>query len=38
VRSPSFFDGMPRDPEPLQDIVDARVLVQLGDSVTTDHI
>jgi aconitate hydratase len=38
VRSPPFFDGMPRDPEPLQDIVDARVLVQLGDSVTTDHI
>ncbi len=38
VRSPTFFEGMPRDPEPLRDIVDARVLVQLGDSVTTDHI
>ena len=38
VRSPSFFDGMPREPEPLEDIVDARVLVMLGDSVTTDHI
>jgi aconitate hydratase len=38
VRSPSFFDGMPREPEALKDIVDARVLVMLGDSVTTDHI
>ena len=38
VRSPAFFDGMPREPEPLEDIVDARVLVLLGDSVTTDHI
>ncbi|MEO8750711.1 MAG: aconitate hydratase AcnA [Allobranchiibius sp.] len=38
VRSPPFFDGMPREPELLQDIVDARVLVMLGDSVTTDHI
>ena len=38
VRSPPFFDDMPREPEPLEDIVDARVLVLLGDSVTTDHI
>ncbi|MDQ2756385.1 MAG: aconitate hydratase [Actinomycetota bacterium] len=38
VRSPPFFDRMPREPEPLEDIVDARVLVLLGDSVTTDHI
>ncbi len=38
VRSPSFFAGMTRDPEPLADVVDARVLVMLGDSVTTDHI
>ena len=29
---------MPREPEPLQDISDARVLALLGDSVTTDHI
>src|ERR671936_2572202 len=29
---------MPREPEPLQDIVGARCLVSLGDSVTTDHI
>jgi aconitate hydratase len=38
VRAPSFFEGMPRDPEPLSDIAGARVLALLGDSVTTDHI
>lgn len=38
VRQPPYFDGMPRNPEPLRDITDARVLALLGDSVTTDHI
>jgi aconitate hydratase len=38
VRRPPFFDEMPREPEPLEDIIDARVLALLGDSVTTDHI
>ncbi|HYZ81772.1 MAG TPA: aconitate hydratase [Solirubrobacteraceae bacterium] len=38
VRRPPFFEEMPRQPEPLEDIVDARVLALLGDSVTTDHI
>ena len=38
VRQPPYFEGMPRDPEPLKDITDARVLALLGDSVTTDHI
>ncbi|MBK5250107.1 MAG: aconitate hydratase [Actinomycetales bacterium] len=38
VRRPPYFDGMPRGPEPVQDIVGARVLAFLGDSVTTDHI
>ncbi len=38
VRRPPFFEEMPREPEPLEDIVDARVLAMLGDSVTTDHI
>jgi aconitate hydratase len=38
IRKPSFFDGMPADPEPVQDIAGARVLAVLGDSVTTDHI
>ena len=38
VRRPPFFEEMPREPEPLEDIIDARVLAILGDSVTTDHI
>ena len=38
VRKPPYFDGMPRNPKPVTDIVGARVLAILGDSVTTDHI
>jgi aconitate hydratase len=38
VRLPPYFDGMPPEPAPVEDVVGARVLVQLGDSVTTDHI
>jgi aconitate hydratase len=38
VRRPPFFEELPRKPEPVEDIVDARVLAVLGDSVTTDHI
>ena len=38
VRKPPYFEGMPRNPEPVKDIVDARVMAILGDSVTTDHI
>jgi aconitate hydratase len=38
VRRPPYFDGMLREPEPVADIHGARVLVMLGDSVTTDHI
>jgi aconitate hydratase len=38
VRKPPYFDGMQRDPKPLTDIVGARALAVLGDSVTTDHI
>ena len=38
MRRPPFFEDMPREPEPLEDIDDARVLAVLGDSVTTDHI
>jgi len=38
VRRPPFFEDLPREPEPVQDIDDARVLAVLGDSVTTDHI
>jgi aconitate hydratase len=38
VRRPPFFEGLPREPEPVTDIEGARVLAVLGDSVTTDHI
>ena len=38
VRRPPFFDGMGAEPEPVQDILGARCLALLGDSVTTDHI
>jgi len=38
VKRPPYFDGMPKQPAALSDIVGARVLAVLGDSVTTDHI
>ncbi len=38
VRKPPYFDGMPAEPAPVQDITGARTLAVLGDSVTTDHI
>ena len=38
VRLPSFFQGIQPEPSPIDPIVDARVLVMVGDSVTTDHI
>ncbi|MEL4318573.1 aconitate hydratase AcnA [Leifsonia sp. YIM 134122] len=38
VRKPPYFDGMTMETTPVTDIVGARVLAKLGDSVTTDHI
>jgi aconitate hydratase len=38
VRKPPYFEGMPDEPTPVTDIEGARVLLKLGDSVTTDHI
>ncbi len=38
VQRPPFFDGLTPEPPDVTDIVDARVLAVLGDSVTTDHI
>lgn len=38
VRKPPYFEGMQCDPAPITDIIGARVLAKLGDSVTTDHI
>ena len=38
VQNPPYFVAMGRQPKPLEDIVDARVLALLLDSITTDHI
>jgi aconitate hydratase len=38
VQEPPYFDNLQPEPDPPTDIVGARVLVSLGDSVTTDHI
>ncbi|HEY8911771.1 aconitate hydratase AcnA [Lacisediminihabitans sp.] len=38
VRKPPYFDGMTMETTPVSDIVGARVLAKLADSVTTDHI
>ncbi|HEV8462933.1 MAG TPA: aconitate hydratase AcnA, partial [Gaiellaceae bacterium] len=38
VRHPPYFAGMSREPGTVEDIDGARLLVWLGDSVTTDHI
>ncbi|RUQ22730.1 MULTISPECIES: aconitate hydratase AcnA [Kocuria] len=38
VRKPPYFEGMTMNPDPVEDVQGARVLLKLGDSVTTDHI
>ena len=38
VRKPPYFENMPAQPVPVTDVSGARVLLKLGDSVTTDHI
>ncbi|MEE9295971.1 MAG: aconitate hydratase AcnA, partial [Phycisphaerae bacterium] len=38
IQNPPFFTGMSAQPDPISPIHGARVLVMLGDSITTDHI
>ena len=38
IRKAPYFGGMTKTPAPVTDILGARVLAVLGDSVTTDHI
>jgi aconitate hydratase len=38
IANPPYFDGMTMTPAPVMDIIDARPLAILGDSITTDHI
>jgi aconitate hydratase len=38
VQNPPYFEGMKKEPEPVTDIVEARILALFGDKITTDHI
>jgi aconitate hydratase len=38
VANPPYFEGMSMTPAPVQDIIEAKPLLVLGDSITTDHI
>jgi aconitate hydratase len=38
VKLPPYFEGLTMEPGVVTDVLDARVLAKLGDSVTTDHI
>jgi aconitate hydratase len=38
VRRPTFLENVPAEPSDVHDIIGARVLAKLGNSVTTDHI
>ncbi len=38
IANPPYFDGMEMTPAPVRDIIEAKALAILGDSITTDHI
>src|SRR5580698_7041327 len=38
VKNPPYFEGITMQPPPIADIKGARILAELGDSITTDHI
>jgi aconitate hydratase len=38
IHNPPYFEGMTMTPAPVQDIIEAKPLAILGDSITTDHI
>ena len=38
IRLPSFFQGLSPEAQPIEPISGAKVLLKLGDSITTDHI
>ncbi len=38
VQNPPYFTGMKRQPQPLTNVIDARILGLFLDSITTDHI
>src|SRR5580698_75616 len=38
VQNPPYFEGLSMTPDPVTDILEARILGIFGDSITTDHI
>jgi len=38
VQNPPYFEGLTMTPEPVTDVLEARILGIFGDSITTDHI
>ena len=38
IQNPPYFEGMTKEPKPITDILDARILGLFQDSITTDHI
>src|SRR5438105_15579633 len=38
VQNPPYFEGMKKQPDPIVDVVDARILAMFGDKITTDQI
>jgi aconitate hydratase len=38
VQNPPYFEGLTMEPEPVADVIEARILGVFGDSITTDHI
>jgi len=38
VKNPPYFEGITMEPKPVGDVMGARILAELGDSITTDHI
>jgi aconitate hydratase len=38
VQNPPYFEGIKKTPDPVTDIIDARILAMFGDKITTDHI
>jgi len=38
VQNPPYFQDIKMEPDPVTDVIEARVLAIFGDSITTDHI
>ncbi|CEG22880.1 Aconitate hydratase [Planococcus massiliensis] len=38
IQNPPFFQGLSREPQPIQTLTDLRVVAKFADSITTDHI